>query len=234
MRSVERAAVLDNSSEDKTASRAKGNIMLVDDHAIVRAGLRGLLMSSGYEVVSEAEDLGVILDVEGLNERVDVIILDLNLQSTSGLHTLEQARAMFPDTSIIVYSAIDELEQIASAYHMGVNGYIPKAGCGETEVLDALEQVIKGQTYTVPEISGDLVKYLAQARSGQNLKDRLTPPEYRIFLQLREGRTYEEIAENLGLGVDTVRSRGSRIRRKLGLAGTDFWRRVPIDWVKLS
>ena len=121
--------------EDKAGNavdkpRTCGRVMLIDDHVIVRAGLRGLLSTNGYDVVAEAEDLGVILDVSGLNERVEIILLDLNLQTSSGIRTLEIAKSMFDKPAIIVYSALDDMETIARAYHIGVDGYIPKARYG--------------------------------------------------------------------------------------------------------
>ena len=212
-------------------SRTRGRIILIDDHAIVRAGLRDVLRPSGHNIVAEYSDLEEIHDAKGLNERVDIILLDLNLQTTRGIRTLEIAKSMFDKPAIIVYSALDDMETIARAYHMGVDGYIPKAGYGEKEVLDALEQVLNGGTYTVPALSGELVKFLSQGGGSQKPKGCLTTTEYRIFMLLRQGLSYEDIAEALGLGVETVRSRSSRIRRKLGLVGSDFWRRVPIDWV---
>ncbi|RMD67134.1 DNA-binding response regulator [Candidatus Parcubacteria bacterium] len=205
---------------ENTTSKKKvaGKVYIIDDHPAIRYALRCLLESNNFKVLGEAEDLSAIIDIKGIRENADVIILDLNLRTTKGLETIEHARKMFPNTDIVVYSMRKGIRIIGEAYRMGVKAFLTKDESNTEDVIIAVGKVLHGESYTMPHVADKVVHYLAHPEDRKiNPIARLTPMERKILAALRENKQPKEIAKELNTSLATVRSRISSLKRKLGV-----------------
>ena len=191
-------------------------VFLVDDHEVVRRGLRELLsMESGLEVVGDA---GTATEgVAGiLRTRPDVVLLDGRLPDGSGIEVCRTVRAALPDTRALVLTSYDDDETLFNAIATGASGYLLKEVSG-TDLVDAVRRVAAGQSLLDPSLTA---RVLARMRNGATVTDelaKLTDQERRIVVLVGEGMTNRQIAERLGLAEKTVKNHVSRLLAKLGL-----------------
>jgi DNA-binding NarL/FixJ family response regulator len=189
-------------------------ILLVDDHAIVRAGLRRLLTSVSDAQISEA---ATGRDALGLAraQMFDLIVLDMNLPELGGLELLSRFR-QFSQTPILVLSMHAEPLYVTRALEGGAQGYVSK-NASPDELLTALRRVAAGGRYVETEIAQALA--LLSTSSGGGL-EQLSPRELEILRLLAAGRSLAQIAEALGLGYKTIANTCSQIKAKLGVTKT--------------
>ncbi len=199
-------------------------ILLVDDHVVVRAGVRRLLASEVDVSILEAESSQEALDVCH-RERLDLIVLDLNLTGSSGLELLRRLVQMDKSTKILVLSMHSEPVYAARALQAGARGYVSKSASAE-EFVDAVRQIGKGGRYIEREIAAEL----AVGRfSRADPLDQLTAREIDILRLLGEGKSYARIAAVLGVSYKTVANSSSVIREKLGVETTADLIRLSIE-----
>jgi len=183
-------------------------LLLVEDHAIVRAGL-GRLLANRTDIhiqnaVTAEEALGTIKSI-----MPQLIVLDLNLPGLSGFEALRRLHLVAPDVPILVFSMHSEPIYAHRALVSGAKGYVSK-GAPPDEILAAVDALLGGQTYVEKEISEGAVK------SGDYLRN-LTSRDLEILRLLAEGRTLTEIARSLGVAYKTIANTCTRIREKLGV-----------------
>jgi len=200
------------------------NILLVDDHAIVRAGLRRLLATEVNVSISEAESGQAAFEV-CRRDRPDLIILDLNLPGSSGLELLRQLIQLDKSVKILVLSMHSEPVYAARALQAGARGYISKSA-GAEEFVEAVRQVGRGQHYVEREIAAELV---VAKFSGADPLSQLTAREVDILRLLGEGNTYTQIAAALGISYKTVANLSSVIRAKLAVETTADLIRLSVE-----
>ncbi|HEY2751336.1 response regulator transcription factor [Phenylobacterium sp.] len=197
-------------------------ILLVDDHAIVRTGLRKLLA-----MVSDAEILEAKTGREALAiakaQTLDMIILDLNLPELGGLELLNRLRQGGP-TPILVLSMHAEPIYVTRALEAGAQGYMSKNATPD-ELLVAIRQVGSGGRYVEQEIAQTLVLSTAQAASLA----QLAPRDLEILRLLAAGKSLGEIAEALGLGYKTIANNCTLIKAKLGVTKTADLLRLALE-----
>jgi DNA-binding NarL/FixJ family response regulator len=200
------------------------NILLVDDHAVVRAGLRRLLATEVNVSILEAESSREALEV-CRRERPDLIILDLNLPGASGLELLRQLVQLDKSVKILVLSMHSEPVYAARALEAGARGYISKSAAAE-EFVEAVRQVGRGRHYIEREIAAELavVKF-----SGGDPLGQLTAREIDILRLLGEGKTYTQIATALGISYKTVANLTSVMRAKLAVETTADLIRLSVE-----
>lgn len=197
----------------------KIKVLLVDDHNLVRTGLRLLLESTGdMAVVGEATDgFDAIAKAEELSP--DVILLDITMPKLNGLEAARQIRKRNADVGILFLTMHQGEEYFFQALRAGGSGYIPKSA-QDTEMLAAVRVVHAGQTYLHPSLAQSLVSdYLSKARGGE-MKDpyeNLTDREREILHLIAEGYSNQQIAELLHLSVNTVHNHRTNVMDKLGL-----------------
>ena len=199
-------------------------ILLVDDHAIVRAGLRGLLATmSRTELVEAATGEDALALVRAA--RPDLVILDLNLPGIGGLELVRRLLAEDRTARLLVLSMHAEPLYAARAIEAGARGYLSKNAAPE-ELLRAVRKVAEGGRYIENDIAQELAVQTVSATSplGQ-LADR----DLEILRSLAEGRSMTEIAGALGLSYKTVANTCSQIKAKLGVARTADLIRVAIE-----
>jgi two-component system response regulator NreC len=189
----------------------KIKIVIADDHAIVRRGLRQLLETEdGFEVVAEAED------VESARRYVrghspDVLVLDLNMPGESSIEAIPKLRAEFPETQIVVLTMQNEPAYARSALGAGVLGYVLKESA-DAELVEAIRAAVAGEQYLNPRLGA---KVAAEPPPGP--PDGLSDRELEILRLIALGHTNSQVAEELFLSVRTVETHRAHIQQKLGL-----------------
>jgi DNA-binding NarL/FixJ family response regulator len=189
-------------------------VLLVDDHALVRAGIRSLLRDiEGIEVVGEAADGAEALAIAG-RERPDAVLLDLAMKGMGGLETAARFRELHPGVKVLILSMHASEEYVLQALRAGVVAYLIKdSATAELEL--ALRSVMRGETYLSPAISRQVVEGYVQ-RVGA-AEDPLTPRQREVLKRMAEGRSTKEIAFDLGLSAKTVETHRAQIMERLGI-----------------
>lgn len=192
-------------------------VVLADDHALVRAGLRRILETSGNVVLGEAGDgLQVIPLVE--QTRPEVLLLDLGMPGLHGLDVLREVTRRVPSTRVLVVSAYSRDDFVISAFKNGAAGYLLK-GAEADELIQALGEVARGGYYVSTSVSRVLARGLGgDAKYAGDPYERLTPRERQVFLLMAEGRTNAEIGKRLYISSRTAESHRQNICKKLGFA----------------
>jgi two-component system, NarL family, invasion response regulator UvrY len=198
-------------------------ILLVDDHVIVRAGLRDLLMSALDTTILQA-GTGRDALLRLRQDQPDLVLLDLNLPGIGGLELLRRMLLEDKDTRILVLSMHAEPLYAARAMELGARGYLSKNASAE-ELLTAVRRVAEGGRYIENEIAQELA--LQTVSQGQGLQD-LTERDLEIMRLLAEGMSLSEIADALGIGYKTVANGCSQIKAKLGVTRTNDLVRLAI------
>ncbi len=198
-------------------------ILLADDHAVLRAGLKSLLNAEpDMQVVGEAED-GLSCLRQVLLLRPDVILLDINMPRANGLETLKTVREQAPDSRVLVLTMHDDLGYLRQVLAYGGAGYVLKQAASE-ELLSAIRAVHRGGVYLHPSHAQALLNdpsaqaKPSPARSEQEERySTLSEREAQIFKLVALGHRNSEIAEMLHLSVKTVETYKARLMQKLGL-----------------
>ena len=185
-------------------------IVLVDDHEVVRSGLRMVLEAEdGLEVVAEANDLETARRYV-LAHRPQVLVLDLNLPEGSSLPAIPELRERSPETAVVVLTMQQDPAFAREAMRAGALGYVLKHSAG-SELVDAVRAAAAGETYLNPKLGAQLAAAPAQAAGPP---DGLTERELEILRLIGLGHTNTEIAERLYLSVRTVESHRAHIQQK--------------------
>lgn len=187
-------------------------IVLADDHAVVRRGLRMLLdREPGFEVVGEAASAGAAHQLV-LDTRPDVLVLDLSMPNGSSLEVMPLVRRESPRTQIVVLTMHAEPGFVRQALEAGALGYVLKEAAGE-ELTEAVRRAVRGERYLQARIAGSV-----ESGAGRVHPDGLSDREVDVLRLLALGHTNGEIASELGLSVRTVETHRSHIQQKLRLS----------------
>ncbi|WAK03162.1 response regulator [Methylobacter sp. YRD-M1] len=198
--------------------KEKIKVILVDDHAVVRAGFRLLLSSVDHiDVIAEAERGEQVCRLY-LEKRPDVIVLDLSMPGIGGLETIRRVLLRDSAAKILVFSVHDEIVYVNRTLAAGAKGYITK-NTAPAILLDAIEAIAAGGIY----IEQGLRKNLSESDSESEYRaliDALSPREFDIFRLLAKGLTIHKISDELCLGFKTVANYGTQIKSKLKVSTT--------------
>jgi DNA-binding NarL/FixJ family response regulator len=199
-------------------------VLVVDDHVIVREGIRRLLAPLPGLCIAEAASASeaVALFREA---RPDVVLLDLNLPHGSGLELLRRLLVEDRSARVLVFSMYGEPLYVARALDAGARGYVSK-GAGAAELVMAVQKVAAGGRYVERELAAQLV---VNGQGGEDPLQRLTAREADIMRQLGEGKTLASIAAALGISYKTVANSCSVIKAKLGAERTADLIRIAIE-----
>ncbi|HEX3084127.1 MAG TPA: response regulator transcription factor, partial [Pyrinomonadaceae bacterium] len=180
-------------------------VLLVDDHVLVRAGIRALVdMIDGVEVVGEAGNGSEALRLtEALQP--DLVLLDITMPGLNGLTTLEQITSQFPKVRVVMLTMHEAREYAMQALRGGAAGFIPKSAAS-TELRQAIETVMGGKTYLSHETALENRPATAKAAQEQEILQRLTPRQRQILILIAEGKSTKEIAASLNISGKTVES----------------------------
>jgi len=191
-------------------------VVLVDDHAVVRSGLRLLLdAEDGVEVVGEAGNAkDAVFRARAL--KPDVILLDLVMPGESGIEVLPKLLKESPETSVLVLSMQDDPSYVREAFAAGASGYVLKEAADE-EVVSAVREIASGGRYVHPALGARLVVAEAAERAAADA-DPLSDREREVLRLLALGHTNHEIAQKLYISVRTAESHRAHIMQKLRLS----------------
>lgn len=208
------------------------DVLLVDDHKIMRDGLKAILRShieyriageaaSGHEAVQLAKVL-----------RPQVVVMDLNLPGLSGLEATSEIMRHLPETRIVVLSMYDDDATVIEAMRAGARGFVLKSGSDE-DLMQALGTVARGGSYLSPRIAGQFLSHIRKGDVNQvgvvNGLDKLSPRERQVMRLVAEGKSSKEVAMLLDLGVETVRGYRKTLMKKLGVTNVADLTRLALN-----
>ena len=211
--SARRRVTLRGVAADRADKNDAVKIVIADDHAVVRSGLRMLLDSeAGFEVVAEAGDVDSARRyVRGHHPAV--LVLDLNMPGGSSLEAIPGLREEFPETEIVVLTMQDDPAFAREAMRAGALGYVLKEAA-DAELVEAVRDAAEGRKYLHPRLGARLAAEPEASGPSSDLSDR----EIEVLRLIALGHTNSEIAEQLFLSVRTVESHRAHIQQKLGLS----------------
>jgi two-component system response regulator DevR len=199
-------------------SESQVRVMLVDDHEVVREGLRTLLgRNKDMTVVAEAATMKEAIDLAA-RTKPNVIVMDVRLPDGSGVEACRTIRESQPETKVIMLTSYADDEALFASIVAGAAGYLLKQTRGQA-VIDAITAVAAGRSLLDPDVTGRVLERVRRGgEEGDPAFASLTDQERKVLEQLAEGKTNREIGEILFLSEKTVKNYVSRILDKLGLA----------------
>jgi DNA-binding NarL/FixJ family response regulator len=194
-------------------------ILLADDHALVRDGLKMVLESvSDLEVVAEAGD-GVEALRLGVNEEFDLAVLDVSMPRMTGLQVARELAKQRPELRVLMLSVHDNEQYFFEAVKVGASGYVLKSEANR-DLIEACRAAMRGEPFIYPAAASALIRdYLERAAAGEEdvPEDPLTPRELEVVKLIAEGQTSEEIADALIISHKTVDRHRANVLEKLGM-----------------
>ena len=196
---------------------SKLQVLLVDDHSLVRAGIRAMIdgNSNDAEVVAETDN-----GRDGLrlvaNQDIDILVTDLSMPDMDGIALIKAARKRKPDLSCIVLSMHTANEYVAAAFKAGACGYLHK-NASTDELMQALSAARQGSYYLHPNIAGSLVEMLRESDMTTDPLERLSDRQRDVLKLLAEGNSTKAIAEIMNVSPKTVETHRAEIMRRLDI-----------------
>jgi DNA-binding NarL/FixJ family response regulator len=192
-------------------------ILIADDHAIVRSGLKKVLDAKpDMEVVAEAED-GAEAVEKALVEDVHLVILDVSMPRMTGIQAAAELHKRKPELRLLMLSMHDSEQFLFEALKAGASGYVLKSGA-DTDIVDAVRAAMRGDSYLYPSAVTALVgDYVERGGRGEEQFDVLTPRELEVLKLIAEAYTSKQIADELFISVKTVDRHRQNILEKLGM-----------------
>ena len=192
------------------------NVLLADDHSIVRAGLR--------RIVEESEDMEVIAEAADGKEAIrqvhktlpDVAVIDISMPGMDGLEVIRQLGSLYPELPIIILTMHEEEQFVVRAIEAGAMGYITKRSAPE-QLVKAIRKVYAGFRYLTEEAAELLALRVARGAKGRSPLDALSMRELQVLKRLALGHTNREIAESYCISIKTVDTYRARLLKKLNL-----------------
>jgi DNA-binding NarL/FixJ family response regulator len=192
-------------------------ILIADDHAIVRSGLRKVIDAKpDMEVVAEAEDGGEAVE-KALKEDVHLAILDVSMPRKTGIQAAAELHKRKPELRVLMLSMHDSEQFLFESLKAGASGYVLKSGA-DTDIVDAVRAAMRGDSFLYPSAVTTLVRdYVERGGRGEEQFDVLTPRELEVLKLIAEAHTSKEIAKLLWISIKTVERHRQNILDKLGM-----------------
>lgn len=189
-------------------------ILIADDHAVVRAGLKQIIADAFDAELDEATNGYEVLD-KTWKDGYDVIVLDIAMPGKSGLDVLKELRAQKPRLPVLILSMYPEEQYAVRVLKAGASGYLTKESA-PAELVTAIRKVSQGGKY----VSGSLAERMAfglEVGAEKAIHEQLSDREYQVFCMIASGKTLKDISEELALSVKTISTYRSRILEKMGM-----------------
>jgi DNA-binding NarL/FixJ family response regulator len=196
------------------------DVLLVDDHKIMRDGVKAILRhNEEFRVIGEAENGADAVQLTK-KHRPDIVLMDIGLPGLNGIEATTEILRHCPDTRVIILSMYDDEHSVVSAIRSGARAFILKKA-SDTDLVDALRTVAKGGSYLSPQVSDRLLNRIQkgdlESTAPSSILDELSPRELQVLRLVAEGKTSKEIAVVLDLGLQTVRSYRKTMMKKLNV-----------------
>ena len=192
------------------------DILIADDHEVVRAGLRSLLAETDINIVAEASDGNAAFNLAS-KQRPGLVLLDVRMPDGDGLNSLARIKLDLPDIPVVMFSSHDNPTYIARAVALGASGYLLKSASRD-EIIDAIRAAASGESIWSRDELRRVTGALAAPRNGSEADVPLTKRESEVLKQLAFGLTNKEIAQSLGISYETVKEHVQHILRKVGVS----------------
>lgn len=203
------------------------NVIIADDHTIVREGLRRILdLEEDILIVAEAETGQEVLDLVKETD-VHVVVLDIKMPGRNGLETLKELRRLRPEIGVVVLSMYSEDQYALRVLRAGAAGYVTKE-CAPDELVAAIRKAIKGEKFIGPKIAELLAKHVDRNFEYDPHK-LLSDREYEVLCHLASGKGLTDISIEMNLSVKTISTYRTRIVEKTGLTSNAEMTRYAID-----
>ena len=191
-------------------------IAIIDDHAIVRAGLRQFFSEQvDFTVVAEAGNGRDAVDIVRKGD-VDVILMDLSMPDQSGVDALAAIKARAPDLPVLILSGFPEEHYATTLLRQGASGYLNK-DCDPEEIVKAIRTVYRGRKYITAGVAELLADGLGGGVGDKPAHEQLSEREFQVFLRLAKGETISHMADSMSLSVKTVSTYRTRVMEKMKL-----------------
>jgi two-component system, NarL family, response regulator NreC len=200
------------------AKNSKIRVVIADDHAILRSGLRMLIdAQADMTVIAEAQDGNEVTQI-AQKTSPDVVILDVTMPERGGLHAIRDILKQNLNTRILLLTMHEELAYLRTALAAGASGYVLKKSV-DADLLSAIRAVHKGRTYVDSELASGLIQHALpeRSRASSKLTEVLSERELQVLKLVAEGFSSREIAQQIFVGVKTVETYRGRLAEKLGL-----------------
>lgn len=191
-------------------------VMIADDHAMLRQGLRTLLEQASHQVLTDAhngEEACLLVE----KQHPDLLILDLDMSGIGGLETLKRILHRKPQMRVLIFSMHDDCIYATRAIQAGARGYVTKTEPPEV-ILEAVQKILKGGRYINNELAQNLSMY--HLESQENPIQKLSPREFEVFRRIAQGEALATIAKEMHIGYKTVANIQTSVRQKLGVETT--------------
>lgn len=215
----------------KKSAAGQKQILIVDDHPMMRQGLAQLIgLEKDLTVCGEAESAAGALEAIG-KFKPDLVLSDISLPGKNGLELIKDFQAMHPGLPVLVISMHDESLYAERVLRAGGRGYIMKQEGGK-KLMDAIRQVLEGKIYVSEKISADILETFSGRKSGAEGSplEKLTDREFEVFQLIGQGRGTKDIAEKLHLSIKTVDVHRANIKAKLKLQSASELIRFAVRW----
>lgn len=191
-------------------------VLIADDHALVRAGIRALVEKlEGVVVVGEAGKGSEAMDLVS-ELKPDLMLLDITMPDGSGFEVLGHVKKNFPEIRVIVLTVHEAGEYAIRALREGAAGFLPKSAAS-TELEQAIQTVIRGEPYISPETSQKFIIESGKGATKRDLLASLSPRQREVLRLIAEGRTTKQIAQVLEISVKTVETHRAQLMERLGI-----------------
>lgn len=193
----------------------KIKILIADDHAIVREGLKQIVAEEKDMIVSgEAENASSLMSLLE-KENWSIVVLDINMPGKSGLEALKDVKHLYPDLPVLILSMFSEDQYGLRAIKAGASGYLKKVSA-PTELVVAIRKIVSGRKYINPDLAEKLADNFGSDKQNI-LHEKLSDREYQIMCNIALGKSAEEIAEELSLSINTIYTYRNRILEKMSM-----------------
>jgi len=191
-------------------------VVLADDHAVVRRGVRQILADAGdIEVIGEAKDYGELAQLLR-DQACDVLVLDISMPGKNGIEILKSMRERLPKMHVLILSMFPEDQYALRALKAGAAGYVSKEAAPE-KLVDAIRLAVRGKKYITPEVAQALAAQLNGRETPENPHEALSDREYETLRLIASGKKLSEIAEAMSLSPKTVSVYRARLLEKMKL-----------------
>lgn len=191
----------------------KIKILIADDHAIVREGLKQIVAEEKDMIVAgEAENAFTLMDMLA-KDKWTIVVLDINMPGKSGLEALKDIKSLYPNLPVLILSMFSEDQYGVRAIKAGASGYLKKASA-PTELVVAIRKIVSGHKYINPSLAEKLADSFGIEKKTF-LHEKLSDREYQIMCSIALGKSAEEIAEELSLSINTIYTYRNRILEKM-------------------
>lgn len=191
-------------------------ILIGDDHAVIRKGLRQILLEKyPFAIIEEAKDAEELIG-KAMAGKYDVIISDLSMPGRSGLDVVEYIKQNFPDIPVLILSSYPEDQYAIRSLKAGASGYLNKEAAPE-ELVRAVERLLQGRKYISSAIAEKMAEHLERGESRKASYETLSDREFDVFKLIASGKSVSEIAEKLSLSATTVSTYRARILAKMDM-----------------